>query len=264
MGSIFLDTTGRNSTSNQLFDDNPAYSLFASICPLQDQTPAWSNFAQQTNVEVVSPSSALHFLLPSVDKIEKEDKEESTIQLHERLMKQLSAQKMVFAADDNSNCNLLDIDALKSLLHLTTFVDKEAAVYRYNTQFQDALFEGAFEKLSVSIQRRFNQEHPYPGQRMLYVLNRFLKDVIIWYYQKEGHRQQKAVTTALVSLPMSPQPTCRYCRQIGHVKDTCEALAKTLCFTCNAYGHSSSKCPRKKAEAELLKDKKMKSASIKF
>ncbi|KAI7873545.1 hypothetical protein K492DRAFT_212044 [Lichtheimia hyalospora FSU 10163] len=47
-------------------------------------------------------------------------------------------------------------------------------------------------------------------------------------------------------------PICYYCRQAGHIRNTCPQLAKRVCFGCGAKGHTKRFCHTNPTETELL------------
>ncbi|KAH9391473.1 hypothetical protein TYRP_007081 [Tyrophagus putrescentiae] len=75
---------------------------------------------------------------------------------------------------------------------------------------------------------------------------------------KQQQAQQPSSSTSTIStdpvafppLPPAHIPFCRYCKEGGHRLEQCAALAGTLCFRCNGFGHSAGKCPEKKKQQQ--------------
>ena len=75
---------------------------------------------------------------------------------------------------------------------------------------------------------------------------------------QQGQQQQPSSSTSTIStdpvafppLPPAHIPFCRYCKEGGHRLEQCAALAGTLCFRCNGFGHSAGKCPEKKKQQQ--------------
>ena len=75
---------------------------------------------------------------------------------------------------------------------------------------------------------------------------------------QQSQQQQPSSSTSTIStdpvafppLPPAHIPFCRYCKEGGHRLEQCAALAGTLCFRCNGFGHSAGKCPEKKKQQQ--------------